>query len=196
MLISLTECLCSQEVPDDYTTIWGYGYIELYDEMEITANMFELELAKHHYDVLPGIPAYELFSNLKINMQDPKSTFFDLACRVDQIVNDWIKNGQKKRTQQATAPSAPEERQVEEKACFETTEGETLPTEGTTKDAPECDIVCPCCGQSDPYAGDVDIETNRVYVDYECDNCGSSWKCAFDLTGYKDFEVGSLLLDE
>lgn len=181
-----------EQQPEDYTSVWGYGHIEVYATIEDVAEYLEQALNKYDQDEFPYCPAYTLLDDFEIDMQDPITSLAKLAYGADKYVKRWMEKNDVKKitTQQAAETSTPEERTVEEEACVETTQGEKIPKAGTTKDAPECDIVCPTCGQNDPYSEEVDIENNRVYVEFMCDMCEATWKCHYDLTGYVELKTG------
>jgi hypothetical protein len=200
MAIAITLHWAAQKIPDEYTEVWGYGQYEVYATLLDTAELLEQALNDWDPDEFPYIACYTLLDDFKVNMEDPIESYYALGESAGEFVREWIAKGgndvsSEERAHAPTAENTQEEGPVEEKACFKTTQGETLPTEGTTADAPECDIVCPHCGANDPHPEDTDIETNRVYVEYTCDDCESTWKCAFDLTGYSDFEVGKVRYD-
>lgn len=194
MAASMGETWGHQKQPDDYSDLWSYGHLEVYVAINGAAEALERALCKYdpedegYYD----FPSYGLLSDFKIDMNDPCSSYAHLEMNAEQWVLKWMEKNDVKKitTQQAAETSTPEERTVEEEACVETTQGEKIPTAGTTKDAPECDIVCPTCGQNDPYSEEVDIENNRVYVEFMCDMCSSTWKCHYDLTGYVELKTG------
>jgi hypothetical protein len=197
MLVALTEHWASPEQPDDYTTVWGgYGHAEVYATLEDTAEQLEQALQKHDLEECL-IPCYTILDGFEVDMNDPMASYYDLAMNAEEYVAKWVANGgryvqeEKKPDGQTAAKVVEEEGQVEAQSFFTTLTGEKRPTAGTTKDAPECDIYCPKCGESDPYPdGDPDIEYNRVYVPVYCSHCNSTYKVHFDLTGYCEFKEG------
>ncbi len=51
-------------------------------------------------------------------------------------------------------------------------------------------ICCPACGSTAVAGGHIVAEYTSAWAEVECENCGSTWRDVYTMTGYEELKVG------